>query len=100
MTGIRTMLRRAQLFIVESILLGVEMAVALTMVITRYSIDVWRNNAARRWVLDLLNKIAQLFSWLKRYLQHLETNIQYRMLYENLTGPMKIHYRRLKRRHP
>ena len=91
------MLRIAQLYMIGGVLLGVDLFAALITMITRFSVEVWRNNVMRRWVLNTLNDTARLIGWVARYLEDLQTRIQYRALYESMTRPLKSRYRKLKR---
>jgi len=92
------MMKNLLLLLIDSVIVVVEFTVAGIIFLKDYSVKVWQNNVMRRWVLEFMDYINTVFCHFKNYLEKLETNIQYRILYEKVTKPMKDYYRELKKR--
>jgi hypothetical protein len=66
--------------------------------VKNYGVGVWKKNTMRTWVLETLDLSLALFRRVIGYLQDIEMLLQSRMAYEEITKPMKRHYRELRRK--
>ncbi len=66
------------------------------MLLCRYSLRVWRNNVLRNFVFNVIRYIDDVSFRLKNYLEEIRVVLKYRIQYESVTRPMKVHYREIK----
>jgi hypothetical protein len=91
-------MKKLLLIAIDSFLLVVDGTVVVLNVVKGYGLRVWANNAVRRWVLKNLDRIVELFRRFDVYLQKIEVVLHYRLLYANVTDPMKQRYKELRKK--
>ena len=62
------------------------------------AVYIWENHVIRKWAYGCLDIVDLIVVWIKKYLEGVRVVLQYRFYYQNITGPMKIHYRALKQK--
>lgn len=92
------MIRNFILFLIDSVIVLIDGTITGIIMLKDYSVKVWKNNAMRKWVWELMDLIDVIFHRFENYLEELKTTVQYRILYEKITQPMKDHYRELKKK--
>jgi hypothetical protein len=89
------MFRNLLLMFVETIILLVELSVSGTMLVKDYGVRVWKNNAMRKWVFRVIDRADARFHRFIMYLEEIESRLQCRIVYANISRPMKETYRDL-----
>jgi hypothetical protein len=89
------MFRTFELLVIEGIIGIVEWIVTIIILIKDYGVRVWKNNVMRKWVFEILDLADARFRRFVSYLKKIETFLQCRIAYENITKPMKLRYREL-----
>ncbi len=85
------------LLLIDTVIVLVDCLIDAMVAIKSYGIRVWKNNVMRKWVLDFMDLMDILFRRFENYLEDLVSIIQFRIMYEKITGPMMDYYRELKK---
>jgi len=86
--------------IIDIVINLINRLVETTRTIQDHAVHIWRNYVIRNWVYNTLDIVDSIVLWIKKYLEDLRIVLKYRFYYQNVTGPMKNHYRELSRRNP
>jgi hypothetical protein len=92
------MVKQLLLIVIDNFLLLTDGAVATLNTIKGYGLRVWSNNAVRKWVLICIDRIVAQFRHFNIYLQEIEVNLHYRLIYAKVTAPMKERYKELRKK--
>ena len=91
------MMKEAILLIINLFLSVIEGITGITMLVSSYALRVWRNNALRNFVLNIIRYTDYFFSRLKNYLEEIGLVLRYRMQYEGVARELKLQYREIKK---
>jgi hypothetical protein len=92
------MLTNFILLLIGTVIMLINGLIDAMVSIKSYGVRVWKNNVMRKWVLDFMDLMDVLFRRFENYLEELVSIIQFRVMYDKITGPMMDHYRELKKR--
>ena len=62
------------------------------------AVYIWENHVIRKWAYGCLDIIDFIVIWIKKYLEGTRVVLKYRFYYQNITVPLKSHYRALKQK--
>ena len=86
--------------IIDIVINLINRLVETTRTVHDHAVHIWKNYVIRNWVYSTLDIVDSIVIWIKKYLEDLRIVLKYRFYYQNVTGPMKNHYRELSRRNP
>jgi hypothetical protein len=86
------------LLLIGTVIVLVNGVIDAMVSVKSYGVRIWKNNVMRKWVLDFMDLMDVLFRRFENYLEELISIIQFRIMYEKISGPMMNYYRELKKR--
>ncbi|HEB32997.1 MAG TPA: hypothetical protein ENI15_19305 [Spirochaetes bacterium] len=81
--------------IIDFVIILINRIVGATKSLQNRAVHIWKNIVIRKWAYSSLGIIDSIVIWIKKYLEDLRVVLKYRFYYQNVTGPMKNHYREL-----
>ena len=93
------MIKNFLLLMIDSFVVVIDITISGIGMLKDYGVRVWKNNVMKRWVLEFMDNIGVLFRHIGNYLGELENIIQFKILYDKTTKPMKDYYKKLKKKH-
>ena len=86
--------------IIDLVINLINRIVATTRLLQNHAVHIWKNIVIRKWAYSSLDIVDSIVMWIKKYLEDLRVVLKYRFYYQNITGPMKNHYRELVKKRP
>ena len=86
--------------IIDIIINLINRIVTTTRSLQNRAVHIWKNIVIRKWAYRSLDIVDAIVIWIKNYLENLRVVLKYRFYYQNVTGPMKNHYRELSKKKP
>jgi hypothetical protein len=94
---LQNVIKHLILVMIDGVILVVDGILTVILSVKEFSVEVWKNNVIRRSIVDLIDQVDVIFCRFQEYLEKLKSILQYKILYEKLTKPMKDYYRKLKK---
>ncbi len=86
--------------IIDFVIILINRIVSATKSLQNRAVYIWKNYVIRKWAYSSLDIFDSIVIWIKKYLEDLRVVLKYRFYYQNVTGPMKNHYRELGKKKP
>jgi hypothetical protein len=83
--------------LLDLLLAGVREAYRLAVAGKGALLRLWADAGARELLFEVLDSLLAMFRTAEFYLDRLRTRMRYRVFFDQLTAPMSVRYRRLRR---